>query len=102
MIYQKNQDIYWVRKSTFTAKMDEIHKLIEEKFSNWETIYFKIEIEKESEDEFSVSLYYLNKSDRESNHLCYEQRPDWQNFADKAPCEAVNWAKEKVKYDIIT
>lgn len=88
------QNIYWVRRCVFTIKKDEIIDLIKEHIDSTSTGCVAISIiehPSNKSDNYRVTLDYLNDSDLDPAHPCYEQRPDWQDFADKAPCEAVNW-----------
>ena len=85
------EKLYWVRKSTFSIRKEDILQYIDDRLSCEDMKYLKLDVKRASENTFDMTVFYLYNTDLDSGHKFYEQRKDWQNFADKAPCEAVVW-----------
>jgi hypothetical protein len=104
LITVDDQDLYWVRKSDFGCLTFETGSHLKDKLTNEYIILlaFYIEDIPDEPDGFvKGAFYYVEKTDLD-NHPPYMQKPDWEKTPWIAPGDAVNWEKEKKKYDLVT
>ena len=103
LILVDDNDFCWVRKHSADCLGFELKDQLK-RFQSTEHIiilgYTEPETPKDPMDPVSITLYSVYTADINS-HKYYSQRPDWEKTPWIAPLEAVDWAKEKEKYDII-
>ena len=104
LILVDDQDFCWVRKHSADCLGFELQDQLKRFKSTKDEIvlgYAEPKIPSNPMDAVSITLYAVYTTDINS-HKYYSQRPDWEKTPWIAPGGAVDWAKEKEKYDIIT
>ena len=99
-----DQNLYWVRKHSADCLGFELKDQLKRFKSTEHEIILGYTVPKKAKDPMdvlSITLYSVYTTDINS-HKYYSQDPKWEKTPWIAPSEAVDWAKEKAKYDIIT